>query len=221
MVSKLDVKPVVSGFLRSLTRANPDGTPGRPRMRDYAVMFGLPVGAAVTVVWLGLNPRSTLTLLTVLALLAGFLFNVLIGSIAWIVREQERGLYGLDVDDLREIRSRRRLLQQLHSTVAYGVLTALLGVAVALPVTMTEPIPLWQWRVWAFAGATAIAVHLGLVMVLAVVRVAAIARVEPVQPMDTPSIPDKIVVEDLSGGRIEIQNIGPARKLRAIVVDEE
>jgi hypothetical protein len=112
--SKINVTALVVDHLNTLT-----GTEGKRLKGDIAVFFAIPLVTAVALVYfkVTLSDNATGMIINALAIFAGLLLNLLV-LVHGLIRKYKS-------DDL--YKDARRLLRELYSNIAYGVLTCILG----------------------------------------------------------------------------------------------
>lgn len=125
MTSKIDIRMIVSDHLATF---KDEGT-GKVSRQDWIVMIGLPVASALLagVLCFEIPDKYIGTLISVFAIFAGLLFNVLV--LIYSVSDT-------NIDGKKSIRD--RLLNQTFSNISYSILLALITVFLLTSVLFTS-----------------------------------------------------------------------------------
>lgn len=174
MSSKINVLAVVTDHIGTLR----DHRSGRTSVSDLITFFAVPVAFGVAVWVVSPVVTQTAALPTFFTLVAGFLLNMMLRSVEWVAKDHEAFLVGLDALERARRDRRRLLLAELHQTLTYSFLVALIGVAgglvIALFLPEGEPTPRLS-----LAAVAALAMHLLLTLLMVLKRTYAIGQAPP------------------------------------------
>lgn len=142
---------------------------GRPLVRDYAGMLGLPILAAGAIWFVGIRVREVGTFLGGIAILTGLLFALVI--FVFQLRLQVSG-------DPRHPNGSRLpvLLDELFANVNYAVIIGMATSAVGVVAAATSDSASGEAPLWASVVLTALGVHLLLTVLMCVKRTRAAYR---------------------------------------------
>lgn len=159
-MSRFSVLPIIADHARTLR----DQQTRRPRWADLAVLYVVPVAAASWSRYNGVRLQGIGELLGGLAILAGFLFTLVIFvfQLRMTVTNDPRVMAAGLLP---------RLIDQIFATVSYAVLVGLATTGVAMAAAATRSVDtkgdLQPVNVWWSATFVALALHLGLLLVTA------------------------------------------------------